>query len=63
MLSANSGKPSFLTKGKIAALYGASAGGKLKTERVSPFSKASSFKAEDKTAKNKRSKPTDVSTT
>src|SRR5690606_11467666 len=60
---ATSGKPSFLTNGNTAAFVGANTDGSFKTVRVDPSSSVSSCKALEKTARNKRSKPTDVSTT
>ena len=59
----SSGKPSFLTSGRTATFVGASAGGNLRTVREEPSYKTSSVSAFEKTAKNIRSNPTDVSTT
>ncbi|MNE87418.1 hypothetical protein D3C80_1846190 [compost metagenome] len=58
-----SGKPSFLTNGNTAALVGAKTAGNFKTVLVEPSSNVSSFNEVAKTAKNIRSKPTEVSTT
>src|SRR5690606_3862105 len=60
---ATSGKPSFLTNGNTAAFVGAKTAGSFKKVRVDPSSSVSSCNALEKTARNKRSKPTDVSTT
>ena len=63
MSLAISGKPSFLTNGKTAALNGANTAGNLKTVRVVLLSNVSSTNEFENTAKNIRSKPIEVSNT